>query len=117
MIKAIFVPTNVRRNKDPHLDNLGAFYYLLVVGDRRGTCTSRNNIGPLWGNQVPEPRGEGINGNKVSREPGRDSFLWGQWHNVIAAMLQPEALFITLHLIFMSEPAVSRIGFPSAGLQ
>ena len=48
--------TNVRRNKGPHLDDLGAFYYLLVVGDRRGTCTSRNNIGPLWGNQVPEPR-------------------------------------------------------------
>lgn len=64
LIKAIFVPTNIRRTKVPHLDNFGAFYYLLVVRDRWGTCTSRNNIGPLWGNQVPEPRGEGINGNK-----------------------------------------------------
>lgn len=71
--KLFFVPTNVKRNKvPPHLDDLGAFYYLLVVGYRWGACTSRNNIGPFWGNQVPEPRGEGINGNKIYSVSGRD---------------------------------------------
>lgn len=55
-VKVIFGPTRVRRNQVPYLDDLGAFYYLLVVGHGWRTSASRYNIGPLWGNQVPEPR-------------------------------------------------------------
>lgn len=65
------MPTEVERKQDClYLDNFSAFNYFPIVGHRRRTSTSCNNIGPLWVSQVPKPREDETNTDHLWRRGG-----------------------------------------------